>query len=126
MTTNQTRILIIGLLYLLIFASGFWLSKSGKPFNTIVLTIHKLISLAVLVLLIIIIYRFHEGAKLGAVELAFTLVMSLFFLSTIISGGFLSTGKSLPAAIRIVHLTTSILTVLTGAVMLFLLLFYKS
>ena len=37
------RIVVTGLLYLVIFASGVWWTKSGKPYSAIILTVHKLI-----------------------------------------------------------------------------------
>lgn len=46
MGTTQSGVVGTGLLFLFIFLSGFWLSHSGKPYNTLIFTIHKLIGLA--------------------------------------------------------------------------------
>jgi hypothetical protein len=46
MSTNQLRVVSAGLFFLFIFLSGFWLSRTGKPYSGIILTIHKLIGLA--------------------------------------------------------------------------------
>lgn len=31
-------------LFVMVFASGYWLNRVGQPFNAVVLAIHKLIS----------------------------------------------------------------------------------
>jgi hypothetical protein len=125
MSTNQLRAVGAGLFFLFIFLSGFWLSNSGKPYNAIILTIHKLISLAAVVFLVITIYQINQVAKLSAIELIAGVVTGLFFLSTIISGGLLSTGKPKPAAILTMHQITPFLTVLSTAVTLYLLISRK-
>ena len=122
MITNQMPIVATGLLFLLTFISGYWLSRSGKPFNGIVLTVHKLISLAAAALLGIVIYRNHQVAPLRTVELAAVVVTGSFFLDAVVSGGLLSIDKPMPAAILAMHRITPYLTVFSAAVTLYLLL----
>ena len=121
MGLDQTRIIGTGLLYLFIFISGFWLSKSGKPYSGIVLTIHKLISLAAVVFLVITIHRINQVAKLSAIELTAGVVTGLFFLGTIITGGLLSVDKPMPVVVLRMHQITPFLAVLSTAVTLYLL-----
>jgi len=125
MGTNQLRVVGAGLFYLFIFLSGIWLSHSGKPLNVIILTIHKLISLAAAVFLVMTIYQTNQVAKLGAIELIAVVVTGLLFLGTVVSGGLLSTGKPMPAAILRMHQITPFLTVFSTAVTLYLLLSRK-
>ncbi len=125
MSTNQLRVVGAGLFYLFIFLSGIWLSRSGKPYSVIILAIHKLISLAAAVFLVMTIYRMNQVAKLSAVELIAVVVTGLFFLGAVISGGLLSTGKPMPAAILRIHQITPFLTVLSTAVTVYLLLSRK-
>ena len=47
----QAKYISIGVLFLLHFVLGYVLSRSGGPYNTVLLTIHKLASLAALVLI---------------------------------------------------------------------------
>jgi len=121
MGIDQTRIIGTGLLYLFIFISGFWLSKSGKPYSVILLTIHKLISLAAVVFLAITIHRINQVARLSAAELIAGVVTGLFFLDAIVSGGLLSTDKPMPVVVLRMHQITPLLTVLSTAVTLYLL-----
>ena len=125
MSTNQLRVVSAGLFYLFIFLSGIWLSRSGKPYSVIILAIHKLISLAAGVFLVMAIYQINQAAKLSAVELIAVVVTGLFFLGTIVTGGLLSTGKPMPAAILRMHQITPFLTVLSTAATLYLLLSRK-
>jgi len=121
MGIDQTRIIGTGLLYLFIFISGFWLSKSGKPYSVILLTIHKLISLAAVVFLAITIHRINQVARLSTAELIAGVVTGLFFLDAIVSGGLLSTDKPMPVVVLRMHQITPLLTVLSTAVTLYLL-----
>lgn len=120
----QLRIAGAGLFFLFIFLSGFWLSRSAKPLNMIILTIHKLISLAALVFLATTIYQINHVANIGVIGLIAGTFTALCFLGTIIAGGLLSTGKSMPAAILKAHQIMSSLTVLATAIALYVLLGY--
>jgi hypothetical protein len=122
MGTTQLRAVGAGLFFLFIFLSGLWLSRSGKPLNVIILTIHKLISLAAVVFLVITIYQINQAVTLSAIGLTAGVVTGLFFLGTIMAGGLLSTGKPMPAAILTMHQITPVLTVFSTAVTLYLVL----
>lgn len=125
MSTNQLRVIGAGLFYLFIFVSGFWLSRSGKPYNGIVFNIHKLIALVAVVFLVITMRQINQVARLSAVELTAGVVTGVFFLGAIISGGVLSVGKSISAAILTMHQITAFLTALSTATTLYLLLTRK-
>jgi len=121
MSADQVRIAGTGLFFLFIFISGLWLSRSGKPLNGIILTIHKLISLAAAVFVVITIYRVNQEVTLNAIGLTAGVVTGLLFLGAGISGGLLSTGKPMQAAILTMHRVTPFLTVLFTAATLYLL-----
>ena len=122
MSTNQVRVAGTGLFFLFIFLSGFWLSRSGKPYSAIIFNIHKLIGLAASVFLVITIYHINQVAALSAIELIAGVVTGLFFLSTGISGGFVSIDRPMPAAISMMHKLFPYLTVLSTAATLYLVL----
>ena len=125
MSIIQLRVVSAGLLYLFIFLSGIWLSRSEMPYNTLVLAIHKLFTLSAIIFFARIIYQMHQAAKLRAIEFTVVAVTGLLLLGTIISGGLLSTNKPMPAAILIMHQITPFLTVLSTAVMFYFLLSRK-
>jgi hypothetical protein len=114
-----------GLFYLFIFVSGFWLGRSGKPYNGIVFNIHKLIAVLAVVFLVITMCQISQVARLSAMELTTGVVTGVFFLGAIISGGVLSISKSIPAAILTMHQITVFLTALSTAATFYLLLTRK-
>ena len=118
MGSMEWRAVGAGLFFLFIFVSGIWLRRSGRPLNGLILTIHKLISLAAGVFLIITLYRVNQAAGLGTVDLVLAAVAGLCFVAMAASGGLLSTGKPQPAAIRWTHGVMSALTALATAAML--------
>lgn len=113
---------IVILLYLGIFVSGLWLSRLGRPLNVILLTVHKLISLAAVVLLVLTVYRVTWEAPLDAIDWVAVAATGLFFVGTIATGALLSTDKPTSAIVLTLHRVTPFLTVIATAVALYLLL----
>ncbi len=121
MSAAQFRFAGAGLFFLFIFLFGFWLSRLGRPRNAIILTIHKLISLAAVGFLGMTIYQINQVAQLDTIELTAGLVTGLFFLCTIILGGLVSLEKPVPGVISTLHKLFPYLTVLSTGVTLYLL-----
>jgi hypothetical protein len=121
MTTNHLRILYTAVFFLLIFLSGFWLSRSGRPYGVLLLTIHKLLSVATVVFLTVIILRNDRSVGLSSLELIAVVVTGLLFLGTIVTGGLLSLVKPMPAFIHHLHQITPFLTLLSTALTWYLL-----
>jgi hypothetical protein len=123
MSTAGSRFVTAGVLFLFIFLSGFWLSRSGKPYNGAASTIHKLIGVGAGLFLAITVYRMNQTATLSALALMATVVTGLFFLSLVVSGGLLMAGeRQMPAVVLRVHQIAPYLTVLSTAVSLAVLL----
>jgi hypothetical protein len=129
MSTTQLRIIGIGILFLLIFLTGFWVSQSGKPYDTIRMTIHKLIALADVVLLVITVYWIHKSAPIQPAVLTAVILSMVLFIAAIVTGGLVSilgTGgmaSLAPTARTAVYLSHRILpylTVLSTAASLYL------
>lgn len=125
MSTLTSKIMGTGLLFLFVFLSGVWLSNSGKPLNVIILTIHKLIGLATAIFIAVTVYRVNQEAKLSTVALTASVITGLLFLSTIISGGLLSTGKPMAEVISAVHKVGPFLIVLSTVVTMYLVVNYQ-
>ena len=122
MSGTESRFAGAGLFFLLIFLSGIWLSRSGRPLSGVLLTIHKLISLAAAVFLVVTVYQMNQVATLSGMEVVAVVVAGLLLLGTGIIGGLLSTDKPLPGAMLRLHQIGPILTVLSSAATLYLLL----
>jgi hypothetical protein len=116
-----SKIIGAGGLFLFVFLSGVWVSNSGKPISVVILTIHKLIGLAALIFIGATIYSLNQAAHLNALELSAVALTGLLFVVTIITGGLLSTGQPVAAAILTLHRIGPFLTVLSTVATLYLL-----
>lgn len=116
------RAIVAGSSFLFIFLSGIWLSRIGRPLNVAISTVHKLISLAAGILLLVTIYQRHQLASLSTAEWIAIVVTGLCFLGTVASGGFLSSDKPMPVAVLRVHQIMPVLTALSSAGTLYLVL----
>jgi hypothetical protein len=125
MNIFELRFVNAGLFFLLIFASGFWLSHSGKPYGAVLFNLHKLIGLAVFVFLAVSTYRINRGTPLSGLELTACIISAIFFIAAIISGGLASIDKSWPAIVPLVHKLLPYLTLLSTTISLYLLLRHK-
>ena len=122
MNTTQVRVVGAGLAFLVIFFSGIWVSLAGKPYSTLPFTVHKLVGLALGVLLGVIAYQTHQIAPLNPVQMAAIAVTVLLFIATVAAGGVLSVVEGVPAIALRLHQIVPVLTVLSTAGTLYLLL----
>ncbi|MCX6028787.1 MAG: hypothetical protein NT169_05740 [Chloroflexi bacterium] len=113
---------VVGLLFLLVtFISGIWLRRSGRPRPVALLTLHKLIPLAAIVLIGLTVRRLGNVAGMSAGAIGAVAVTGGLYLCAIASGGWLSTKQPAPAAISAIHVVAPPLTVLSTGVTLYLL-----
>ena len=122
----DNKFLFAGIFFVLIILSGLWLSHTGKPLNTFILTGHKLISLGAVVYLALTVYRIHQVTPLSPIEIAASACTLLFFIALIATGGLLSTAKAMPAAILKIHQIMPFVVILTTAATLYLVLVRKT
>jgi heme A synthase len=105
--------------------SGFWLSRRGKPYNIILSSVHKLISLAVLVYFIIFVFQTNRSIPLNPPEIAASVVTVLLFIALITTGGILSAVKTIPHAIQMIHRILPYLAIISTVATFYLLLILK-
>ncbi len=117
----NNRFLIAGLCFVYIILSGFWLNRTGRPLNVLVLTTHKVISVAAVVYLIVIAYRMHQISALSPTLIATCAVAFLCFAIMIATGGLLSTAKPMPEAILKIHQVMPIPVIVATAASMYLL-----
>lgn len=119
MNAGMTRALSVGALFIIIFGAGFWLSRAGKPYNGVLFNIHKLVALGALVFLGITLSRISRAQGLQPGQIAAVSVAGLSFLVTIVTGGLVSAGSTLPAFVPVIHRLFPYLTVLASAAALY-------
>ncbi len=103
MNTNLARILITAVLFIIIFVFGYVLTHLGKPYNTIILTIHKLVALGAVVYLGIIAYQLHKSAPFTAIQIALLVLTGVFLIGLFVTGALLSVDKSMPTFVKLIH-----------------------
>lgn len=116
----SSKFLFTGLFFVFILLSGFWLNRTGKPINTAILTIHKLISLGAGIFLGITIYRIHQVTPLSPFEMAVVAVTLLFFVAMIATGGMLSTAKPMPGVVHKIHQLMPYLVIISAFASMYL------
>ncbi|MBN2677192.1 MAG: hypothetical protein JXR32_03895 [Anaerolineaceae bacterium] len=121
----NSKFLIVGGCFIFILITGFLLSRAGKPFNGLLLTIHKLISVGAFVYLIITIINIHKQAPLSLQEMIACLVCGVFFLTLIATGGILSAMKNAPEVVHTIHQIMPYLVILSTGITLYQLLVRK-
>ncbi|HEX2993834.1 MAG TPA: hypothetical protein VHP14_03365 [Anaerolineales bacterium] len=125
MNIFQLRFVNIGLFFLLIFSSGYWLHHSGKPYGGILFNLHKLIGFGLFVLIVIRVIQLHRATPLSALELIACAIAGLFFLATIVFGGLVSVAQPMPTFVSLAHKFLPYLTLLSTGFSLYLLLKQK-
>lgn len=116
-----SKYLVVSLFFLFILLSGWWLTRTGKPYSTLILTLHKLIGLATGITLIRTVYQVHQLAALSPQATSAVVVTLLLFVIMVATGGLLSAAKTLPPVVNLLHKILPYLTAISAGVMLSLL-----
>jgi hypothetical protein len=121
MSLMNSQFIRAGVFFLFIFIFGFWLRCSGKPYNTLLFTIHKLIGLGLGITLGLKVYEVHKKSPLGSTEIISIVVTILLFVALVASGSFLSAEKEMPGFVKGIHSVLPYLTVLSTGITIYLL-----
>jgi hypothetical protein len=122
MSTITSKFVVTGLLLTFTLISGVFLSNSGKPYNGVIFTVHKLIALATVVVIAVNIYQLQKVGGVGAlVELALFSVIGLLFLALFVSGALLSIGNLAPEISLTIHKVFPLLVVFSTVAAFYLL-----
>jgi hypothetical protein len=123
MNAILSKLIGAGILFLLIFLSGFWLSRSGRPYPAILFTGHKLVALGGLIFLAVTVFKVHQSAPLQTIQIIGAALAAGCFIAAIVTGGLLSLDKAMPLFLLRVHQTIPYLTVVSAGATLYLVLF---
>jgi len=79
-----------GIIFLFTLAFGVWLSKIGRPLNTVIFTAHKLIALAAVIFTGIAIYGLIKNLEVHFLIIPMIVVIGLCILALFATGTMLS------------------------------------
>jgi hypothetical protein len=117
----RSQLINAGLFFLFIFIFGFWLRSGGKPYSTLLITIHKLIGLALGIYLGLKVHEVNQKSPLGSTEIISIAITVLLFVGLVASGSFLSAEKEMPNFVKGIHSVLPYLTILSTGVTIYLL-----
>ncbi len=125
MNAIQSKAVVTGICFLFIFISGYWLSRSGKPYPVGIFTVHKLITLGAMIYLAVTLSGIHKVAPLQGGQIAVVALTAVCFLAMLASGGMLSVEKVFPSIVHRVHQVMPYLTAASAGAALYLTLFAR-
>ncbi len=114
-------ILIVGVLLLVVFATGFVLHRTGSPYSVGLLAAHKLLAVAGAVILGYFVFRALQEGPLAGGTWASLLATALFFFTAVATGGIMSTDKPQLPVISTLHKVAPWFTVLSSVMTVYLL-----
>ena len=88
---------------LVIFITGYSLTRGGKPYPSILFNVHKLVALAAVVLFALTVYRASQAAALSAVQWILAAIAGLAFVNLFVTGALLSIDRPAPEIVRTLH-----------------------
>jgi len=109
-----------GILFLLTLVSGLWLSNKGKPLNSIIFNVHKLVALGVVVTIIIQLYNLIKITDIQSLILALIVVTGLCVVGLFATGALMSAEKMNYAALLTIHRAAPVVAIISmvGAIYL--------
>jgi hypothetical protein len=116
----EPKLVVTGVLFLLTLVSGVWLTHSGRPLNTAIITIHKLIALATVILTGATVYHWRTGVMVSWFAIGGIVITALLFIALFVSGALLSLGKPMPGAVIAMHKVLPLLSAASTAATLYL------
>lgn len=105
------RIMICGLGFVVTVLSGIVLSNTGRPLNSAIFTIHKLIAVGTIILTAVSIRGLYKMVAVQALFPVLIAVTALFFLALFVSGALLSFDKLAGEILLRVHQIAPLLAV---------------
>jgi hypothetical protein len=95
--------LITGILFLLTLAFGFWLSHAGKPYNSLLFTVHKLIALGGVIYAGWQFFQWTKAANAPRTLTVLLVTAALCVIALFVSGALMSGGKLDYALMLTIH-----------------------
>jgi len=115
------RIIYCGLGLVMTGLSGVLLSNSGRPLNSMIFGLHKLVAVATIILLVVSVRDLYKSAPVQTLYPVLIGVTALLFVALLVSGALLSFDKLALAIILRVHQSAPLLAMGFSALTIYLL-----
>ena len=87
-----SRFVLPGIVFLLTVATGFWVGYSGRPYSTLVMTVHKLLALGALIVAAVQVVRRLRAARPRSLSIVLFVLAALCAVALFASGALMSIG----------------------------------
>jgi hypothetical protein len=118
----NAKIIAAAVLLILAVLSGYWVSGTGRPLNTVIFTVHKLLALAGVVFAVLAAVQLQKGFDLKTVIIILMAASGIFAAALFATGAILSFEKPAHDAVHLIHSITPYLIAVSLAAMFWLLL----
>lgn len=99
-----------------VVGSGLWLTRGGRPYAAGPLAIHKLVTVAAVVFIVVAIRRVHQATSLSAPEWTIAITAGALVLVTITAGGVVTATAKAPVWMMWFHRISSWVALLATVV----------
>jgi hypothetical protein len=121
------RLIVSGSLLAFSVLSGVWLSSLGRPYNTAVFAIHKLLALAAVIVIALYVVGLYRALDTRTSVLVAAIAATvLLFLALFATGAILSLRPMPPQAILLVHQVAPLLALASSTIAFYLLVTGRS
>ena len=110
-----------GVLFILTLVFGFWLSRSGKPYHTLIFNIHKLIALAAVVVAATQTFNALRIGETQPILIGLLVVIGVCAVALFVTGALMSANKATGRAALTIHKIAPLLAALAALGTLYLL-----
>jgi hypothetical protein len=120
---NATTLKLAGAaaVFLLVFLTGFWLNRTGKPYSPVLFNVHKFIVLGLVAYLVVTVAQLNRVTPLASLQIALIAIAAVCFAVTIVTGGLANLDQGIATIARQVHQFGPYVTLLASSAFLYLL-----
>lgn len=108
-------------LVIIMFVLGIILTKTGKPYNSVLSTFHKVIAFILLILICFEIINFIKINKINSIQIILIILFSLTYIISFISGVLCLSLKETRQIILYIHRITPFISIILGLITLVIL-----
>ncbi|MFH1851669.1 MAG: hypothetical protein ABIA75_04925 [Candidatus Neomarinimicrobiota bacterium] len=99
----QNKMILLVTAAAVVFISGYWLQRTGKPYGTALLTVHKLVALAAVIAIGLLVQAAGRITALSALETITVVSAAILVIAMFVSGGFIGALATAPAWVLWLH-----------------------
>ncbi|MCF7825408.1 MAG: hypothetical protein K9M55_03650 [Candidatus Marinimicrobia bacterium] len=97
------KTILLLVLTVIVFLSGYWLHRAGSPYGTFVLAIHKLVALVAIVIIGSLLVAAQRRIGLSGGDAYVVAAAVVLLIAAMASGGFISAMETAPKWVLVFH-----------------------